>query len=109
MKKQNNQEPIDIGKTIRLPKKKENELFGVVISELGGARMQCICEDGKERVCRIPGRLKRKIWVKEGDIVIVKPWEIEGDKRGDIIWRYRKLEVEWLKKHNKLSFMEGIY
>ncbi len=98
------EQPIDIGKSIRLPKKEENELLAFVIAELGGARMQCFCEDGKERICRVPGRLKRKIWVKEGDVVIVKPWEVEGEKRGDIIWRYKKLEVEWLRKKGMLNF-----
>ncbi len=105
MRKNTQQEqPIDIGKSIRLPKSSQGEIFGVVIAELGGARMQCLCEDGKERICRIPGRLKRKIWVKEGDIVVVKPWEVEGDKKGDVVWRYRKLEVEWLRRKKKLDF-----
>lgn len=103
-KKQQQEQPIDIGKSIRLPKAHNNELLAVVIAELGAARMQCICEDGKERICRIPGRLKRRLWVKEGDVVIVKPWEVEGDKKGDIIWGYRKLEVQWLRKKGKLDF-----
>ena len=86
---------------VRLPK--EGELFAVVTSELGGARFSCLCEDGKERVCRVPGRLKRFVWVREGDYVLVVPWEIEGDKRGDIVWRYKKLEVEWLRSKGYLK------
>ncbi len=88
---------------VRLPNKKENEMLGVVLTLLGGARMQVLCEDGKERVCRVPGRLKVRLWVREGNVVIVKPWEIEGDKRGDIIYRYRPVEVEWLKKKGYLK------
>ena len=88
---------------VKMPKQREGEMFAVVMAELGGARFSCYCEDGKERVCRIPGRLKRKVWVREGDYVIVKPWDIEGDKKGDILWRYRPLEVEWLKNRNYLK------
>ncbi len=88
---------------VKMPKQREGEMFGVVMAEFGGARFSCYCEDGKERICRIPGRLKRRVWVREGDYVIVKPWEIEGDKKGDILWRYRPLEVEWLKNRNYLK------
>ena len=107
MKKKTNEEPVNIGATIRLPRKSQGEMLAVVIAELGGARMQCFCEDGRERICRVPGRLRRKVWVKEGDVVIVKPWDIEGDKRGDILWRYKKLEVNWLREKGKLDFYES--
>ena len=86
---------------VRLPRDKE--MFGVVVGELGGARFACICADGKERICRIPGRLRRRVWVREGDYVLLVPWEVEGDKRGDIVWRYKKLEVEWLRKKGYLK------
>lgn len=99
-------EPVDVGKTIRLPKSQRKELLGIVVAELGGSRMRCICSDGKERIGRIPGRMKRTVWVKESDIVILKPWDIEGDKKGDIIWRYKKFEVKWLRNKGMLNFEE---
>ncbi len=89
-------------KRVRLPRKREGELFGQVVSLLGGGRLLVYCEDGKERICRIPGKIKRYIWVREGDIVIVKPWQIEKDKKGDVIWRYTRIQVEWLRNNNKL-------
>ncbi|MEM2947905.1 MAG: translation initiation factor eIF-1A [Candidatus Anstonellales archaeon] len=94
--------PIPIESRIRFPKGKE--IFGVVVSALGGARMMCICADGKERVCRVPGRLKKEIWVKEGDVVLVEPWEIEGDTKGDIVWRYKPIEGKWLKEKGYINF-----
>lgn len=80
---------------VRIPH--EGEILGIVTSMLGGSRMRVACKDGKERVCRIPGKLKNRIWVKENDVVIVKPWEIEGDSKGDIIWRYYPLQARVLK------------
>lgn len=94
--------PIPIESRIKFPK--GNEIFGVVVSTLGGARMMCICADGKERVCRVPGRLKKHIWVKEGDAVLIEPWPIEGDKKGDIVWRYKPLEARWLKEKGYINF-----
>ncbi len=61
---------------IKLPR--NNQTFGVVQQRCGGSRMKVVCFDGKTRICRIPGRLKRRLWVREGNIVIVEPWEFGG-------------------------------
>ncbi|MBI4399763.1 translation initiation factor eIF-1A [Candidatus Micrarchaeota archaeon] len=81
---------------MRIPKKEE--ILGTVVGMMGASRVMVSCLDGKERLCRIPGKIKRNIWVKEEDAVIVKPWSVEGDKKGDIIWRYTKLQAEWLRR-----------
>jgi len=85
---------------MRLPQR--NEVLGVVVGMVGGSRMRVACKDGKERICRIPGKLKNTIWVKDDDVVIIKPWDIEGDKHGDVVWRYRPLHVNWLKQRGYL-------
>jgi|YelNatPaOPRAMG01_1025707.scaffolds.fasta_scaffold169688_2 translation initiation factor 1A len=92
----NEQQPI----RVRLPQ--EGEVLGTVIAMVGGGRLQVECKDGKERLVRIPGKIKRTIWVRPGDVVLLKPWEIEKDKKADIVWRYNHLQVEWLKKHGYL-------
>lgn len=90
---------------VRLPRGKE--ILGIVQQRLGGSRMRISCLDGKERICRIPGRLRRSLWVREGNIVIVEPWELGGDTKGDIIYKYRgKAEVEFLKRKGYLKSIE---
>ena len=89
---------------IRLPRDKQ--AFGIVEQRLGGSRMRAICLDGKTRICRIPGRMKRYLWVREGDIVIVEPWEFGGDAKGDIIYKYTKSQVQFLKRKGYLKKME---
>jgi len=90
---------------VRIPQKKE--ILGVVQQRLGGSRMRVLCLDGKERICRIPGRLRRALWVRENNVVIIEPWELGGDKKGDIIYKYRsKAEVEFLKKKGYLKNIE---
>ncbi|PIN87934.1 translation initiation factor eIF-1A [Candidatus Woesearchaeota archaeon CG10_big_fil_rev_8_21_14_0_10_32_24] len=90
---------------VRIPKGKE--ILGVVEQRLGGSRMRVQCLDGKERICRIPGRLRRALWVREKDIVIIEPWELGGDDKADVVYKYRtKAEVAFLKKKGLLKNLE---
>ncbi len=64
--------------------------------------------DGKTRNCKIPGRLKRKLWVREGDLVLVEPWEFGGDEKGDIIYKYRPAQRDWLKRNGHLDKLSDL-
>ena len=91
---------------VRIPQGKE--VLGIVQQRLGGSRMRVLCLDSKERICRIPGRLRRELWVRENDVVIVQPWELGGDEKGDVVYKYRsKSEVEFLKKRGYLKNIEN--
>ncbi len=88
---------------VRAKLPEEGEVLGVIESRLGHGRFNVICSDKKIRVCRVPGRLRKKLWLREGDYVIVKPWDIQGDKKGDIVYKYRKAEILWLEKEGYLK------
>jgi len=104
MKKPNSSDQPQVMR-VRIPKGKE--VLGIVQKRLGGSRMKVQCLDGKERICRIPGRLRRALWVREGNVVIIEPWELGGDSKADIIHKYRsKAEVEFLKKKGYLDKIE---
>lgn len=64
--------------------------------------MKVNCLDGKERNCRVPGRLKRALWLRPEDVVIVEPWELDND-RGDILLKYNTSQIEWLKRNGYLK------
>ena len=81
---------------VKLPRDKES--FGIVDQRLGASRMRVRCLDGKTRICRIPGRLKRRLWVREGDLILIEPWELGGDEKGDVIFKYTPTQISWLKK-----------
>ena len=85
---------------VRLPK--SGELFAVVEQRLGYNKMYVRCQDGKIRIGRVPGRYARRLWIREGDLVIIKLWEIEVDKKCDIIYRYTAAQKENLINQNKL-------
>jgi translation initiation factor 1A len=84
-----------------LPKKHKNEMFAIADRLMGGSRITVICADGKSRLARIPGRMKRKQRVRAGDLVIIKPWDIQNDK-ADIIFRYRRTQAVVLSKRRLL-------
>ena len=102
----NQNNPAGEQPVVRLILPKSTEVLGIVEQRLGGSRMNVRCLDGKRRVCRIPGRLKRSLWVREGDVVIVEPWEFGGDAKGDIIIKYTRLQVDVLRKKGYLKKIE---
>ena len=79
-----------------------SDVFGVAMKLLGNDRILVKCQDGRERVCRIRGKLKRRVWIRLGDIVLVSPWDFQSDTRGDIIWRYRRGQADYLRKEGLL-------
>jgi translation initiation factor 1A len=89
---------------IHLPRNRQS--FGIVQRRLGGSRMEVRCFDGKSRICRIPGRLKRRLWVRAGDLIIVEPWEYSGDERGDVVYKYTKAQIEFLRRKGHLKQMD---
>ena len=80
-----------------------NEILGVAIKLLGFDRVLVKCQDGKERLCRIRGKMKRRVWIREGDVVLVSPWDFQTDKRGDLIWRYTRAQAEMLRKKGYIT------
>lgn len=80
---------------VRLPR--HGEILGVVESMLGGNRLRVRCFDGKTRMGRIPGRIKKKVWIREGDVVIIIPWSFQ-DEKAEVVFRYTAPQVAWLKR-----------
>ena len=80
-----------------------NDVLGVAVKLLGFDRVLVKCQDGHERLCRIRGKMKRRVWIRQGDIVVVSPWDFQSDKRGDLIWRYTKAQAETLRRKGYLT------
>jgi len=81
---------------VRLPR--GEEFIGEVEETLGASRFRIKAKDGSSIVCRIPGRFRRRIKIRTGDLVIARPWAIEPDK-GDIVWIYNRTHAGWLRKN----------
>ena len=76
--------------------------FAVIREFSGGARFVALCEDGKNRMVRIPGKLKRRMWCRVNDLILIKPWPIQGDSKSDLVYRYLPAEKNWLTKRDMI-------
>jgi translation initiation factor 1A len=99
-KKKKGQQEEEVITRVKLPRGRE--VMGMVEERLGGNKMMVNCFDEKSRNCRVPGRLRRKLWLRPNDIVIIEPWELD-DTKGDVLFKYRPNQVAWLRKNNFLK------
>lgn len=93
---------------VTLPYKPKGEMFAVAETFQGGSRLQLICEDGKRRMGRIPGKLRRRMWVRENDLLIVVPWSFQ-DSKADVKFRYTPTQTSNLKRNGKIPEILDIY
>jgi translation initiation factor 1A len=81
--------------------KDENQEYCQITKILGNCRLEGQCFDGKIRLCNIRGTMRKRIWIKNGDIVIVSLRDFEDDKC-DIIYLYQPREVKKLIKMGEM-------
>ncbi len=80
----------------------QGEILGRAMKIAGGDQVIVKCADGETRQCRIRGKLKRRMWIREGDIVLVAPWDFDN-RKADIVWRYIQAHAEWLDANGYLK------
>jgi translation initiation factor 1A len=85
----------------RIPK--QGELLGIVELMLGSDKLRVQCDDGKERIVRIPGKMRKKIWIRVNDLILIQPWKVMSDRRADAVWRYTQTQARWLQKKGYLK------
>ena len=89
-----------------LPKKNKNEMFAAD-KLMGGSRINAVCADGKSRMARIPGKMRRTR-VRTGDLLIIRPWEIQNEK-SDVVYRYRRTQSMILSRKKFLPDIIDIF
>ncbi|VVB80975.1 Translation initiation factor 1A [uncultured archaeon] len=87
----------------RTPIPRGRQVLGLCEERVGGSRMKVRCMDARTRICRIPGRLKRKLWVREGDLLLIEPWELGGDDKGDVVYKYKPIQADVLRRKGMLK------
>jgi len=86
---------------VPLPNRKVNEMFAIADQILGGRRVRAVCEDGDSRLARIPGKMRRRQWVREGDLIVVQPWDFQ-DEKANVCMRYTKTQSLYLSRKGVL-------
>ncbi len=89
------QEEIEISR-IKLPR--PPELLCVVEEMVGGDRMRAKCDDGRTRICRIPGKLRKRVWIRTGDLILAEPWKVQSNERANVTFRYTPTQAGWLRR-----------
>lgn len=84
----------------RLPR--GEQVLGFVEDMLGANRIEVRCLDGKTRQGRIPGKMRKRVWIQKGDVVLLEPWDWQDDK-ADVKWRYTQQEIRWLRENGYLD------
>ncbi|MEZ3142937.1 translation initiation factor eIF-1A [Halobaculum sp. MBLA0143] len=87
-------------RNLRMPD--DDEVFAEVTNMLGANRIQVRCVDGEERTARIPGRMQKRVWIREGDVVLVEPWDWQ-DEKADVTFRYEKNEADQLRDEGHIQ------
>ena len=86
---------------VKTPKTRINEMFAIADQILGGRRLRAVCADGETRLARIPGKMRRRQWVREGDLIIIQPWDFQ-DSKADVRMRYTKTQALYLSRKGAL-------
>jgi len=83
--------------------KEDGQMYAQVVSMLGSSRMKVVCDDGKERTCKIRGKLIRRAWVSSRDIVLVTLRDYEkDDDKCDMVAKYSQEEARRLISYKEL-------
>ena len=93
---------------VPLPKRKVNEMFAIADQILGGRRVRAVCEDGETRLSRIPGKMRRRQWVREGDLIVIQPWEFQ-DEKANVVMRYTKTQSLYLSRKGVLPEIVDLF
>ncbi|KAF8061317.1 bbs9 [Scenedesmus sp. PABB004] len=81
--------------------KEDGQEYAQVLRMLGNGRLEAQCIDGVKRLCHIRGKMRKKVWVNQGDIVLVGLREYQ-DAKGDVILKYMADEARSLKQYGEL-------
>lgn len=75
--------------------------YAQVVKMLGNGRCECFCFDGVTRLGHIRGKMRKKVWITAGDIVLVGKRDFQ-DEKVDIVHKYSADEARNLKQYGEL-------
>lgn len=81
--------------------KEDGQEYGQVVKMLGNGRIDALCFDGIKRLCHIRGKLRKKVWINAGDIILLGLRDYQ-DTKADVILKYTSDEARNLKQYGEL-------
>ena len=102
---------IQQGEKRDLVYKEDGQEYGQIMRLLGNGRVEVNCFDGQKRICTIRGRMRNRVWINAGDIILVSLREF-GDEKADVIHKYYPEEAYELQDLGEipenLAINEGV-
>lgn len=87
------------------------QVYGKVIKKLGGDFMKLLCSDGQERMGYIRGKMRKKEWLNENDIVLCTlnsfGTDISNKNKCTIELKYRMEEIHTLESQGRIQFRDN--
>lgn len=74
--------------------------YAQVTKMLGNGRLEAMCFDGVKRLCHIRGKLRKKVWINQGDIILIGLRDYQ-DAKADVILKYTSDEARNLKTYGE--------
>ncbi|CAD7699520.1 unnamed protein product [Ostreobium quekettii] len=81
--------------------KETGQEYAQVLRMLGNGRLEAMCMDGIKRLCHIRGKMRKKVWVNTGDVILVGLRDYQ-DEKADVILKYMADEARSLKQYGEL-------
>ncbi|GFY48643.1 eukaryotic translation initiation factor 1A, X-chromosomal [Trichonephila inaurata madagascariensis] len=81
--------------------REDGQVYAQVIKMLGDGRLDAMCFDGVKRLCHIRGKLRKKVWINQGDIILLGLRDFQ-DSKADVILKYNPDEARNLKAYGEL-------
>jgi len=80
--------------------KEDGQEYAQVTKMLGNGRLEAMCFDGQKRLCHIRGKLRKKVWINQSDIILVGLRDYQ-DCKADVILKYSADEARNLKSYGE--------
>ena len=81
--------------------KEDGQEYAQVVRLLGGNRLEAFCYDGSTRIAHIRGKMRKRVWIQNGDIILLGLRDFQ-DNKADVIHRYAFEEAKQLKRYGEL-------
>lgn len=91
----------DSGQKRELIYKEDGQEYAQITKMVGNGRLEVLCFDGIKRTGHIRGKLRKKVWMGQGDIILVSLRDFQ-DEQCDVVHKYNSDEARTLKNVGEL-------
>jgi len=85
-----------------------NHKYAITIRALGDRRFSLICDDGRQRIGKLRGNMRRSEFVGPGTVLLVSD-RMESDTKVDIFHKYPDTHVKMLTRYKELDDLNREY